>query len=71
MIVSNRLINNCLSCGRIVCTQEGSGPCLFCGELVCTKEEREILAQKSSKSEKLRYKLELVSGGSELHKGGA
>lgn len=28
------LINNCLSCGRIVCDQEGSGPCLFCGSLV-------------------------------------
>lgn len=28
------LINNCTSCGRIVCGQEGSGPCLFCGQLV-------------------------------------
>lgn len=28
------LINNCISCGRIVCEQEGSGPCLFCGSLV-------------------------------------
>lgn len=27
----HRLINNCLSCGRIVCEQEGAGPCLFCG----------------------------------------
>ncbi|KAL1138591.1 hypothetical protein AAG570_008654 [Ranatra chinensis] len=24
------LVNNCLSCGRIVCEQEGPGPCLFC-----------------------------------------
>lgn len=31
----HKLINNCLSCGRIVCEQEGSGPCLFCGTLVC------------------------------------
>lgn len=30
----HKLINNCLSCGRIVCEQEGSGPCLFCGSLV-------------------------------------
>ncbi|VDO83564.1 unnamed protein product [Soboliphyme baturini] len=28
------LVNNCLSCGRIVCEQEGSGPCFFCGSLV-------------------------------------
>ena len=25
------LVGNCLSCGRIVCAQEGIGPCLFCG----------------------------------------
>ncbi|KAH0619930.1 hypothetical protein JD844_014369 [Phrynosoma platyrhinos] len=30
----HKLINNCLTCGRIVCEQEGSGPCLFCGTLV-------------------------------------
>lgn len=30
----HKLINNCVSCGRIVCEQEGSGPCLFCGNLV-------------------------------------
>ncbi|XP_068596209.1 activating signal cointegrator 1 [Brachionichthys hirsutus] len=51
------LINNCLSCGRIVCEQEGSGPCLFCGSLVCTKEEQEILQRDSNKSQKLRKKL--------------
>lgn len=28
------LINNCASCGRVVCSQEGSGPCFFCGDLV-------------------------------------
>ena len=28
------LISNCLECGRVVCSQEGSGPCLFCGALV-------------------------------------
>lgn len=47
------LINNCLSCGRIVCEQEGAGPCLFCSNLVCTKEQQEILAHSSKKSEKL------------------
>ncbi|KAL2088449.1 hypothetical protein ACEWY4_015348 [Coilia grayii] len=51
------LINNCMSCGRIVCEQEGSGPCLFCGSLVCTKEEQEILQRDSNKSQKLRKKL--------------
>ncbi|XP_071778576.1 activating signal cointegrator 1 [Centroberyx gerrardi] len=51
------LINNCLSCGHIVCEQEGSGPCLFCGNLVCTKEEQEILQRDSNKSQKLRKKL--------------
>nr|XP_061830899.1 activating signal cointegrator 1-like [Nerophis lumbriciformis] len=53
----HRLINNCISCGRIVCEQEGSGPCLFCGSLVCTKEEQEILLRDSNKSQKLRKKL--------------
>ncbi|KAH7365890.1 hypothetical protein KP509_18G051500 [Ceratopteris richardii] len=28
------LVTNCLSCGRIVCEQEGEGPCNFCGALV-------------------------------------
>ncbi|XP_061346631.1 uncharacterized protein LOC133292251 isoform X2 [Gastrolobium bilobum] len=31
---SHRLISNCLSCGKIVCEQEGEGPCNFCGALV-------------------------------------
>ncbi|XP_060796409.1 activating signal cointegrator 1 [Neoarius graeffei] len=53
----HKLINNCLTCGRIVCEQEGSGPCLFCGSLVCTAEEQEILQRDSNKSQKLRKKL--------------
>ncbi|KAG7221754.1 hypothetical protein INR49_029137, partial [Caranx melampygus] len=53
----HKLINNCITCGRIVCEQEGSGPCLFCGKLVCTKEEQEILQRDSNKSQKLRKKL--------------
>ncbi|KAK2186527.1 hypothetical protein NP493_197g02028 [Ridgeia piscesae] len=28
------LVNNCMSCGRVVCAQEGAGPCFFCGALV-------------------------------------
>lgn len=27
-------MSNCLSCGKIVCEQEGEGPCNFCGALV-------------------------------------
>ncbi|NWQ59672.1 TRIP4 protein, partial [Neopipo cinnamomea] len=53
----HKLINNCLTCGRIVCAQEGSGPCLFCGALVCTKEEQDILQRDSNKSQKLLKKL--------------
>ncbi|KAJ7531020.1 hypothetical protein O6H91_14G029000 [Diphasiastrum complanatum] len=33
----HKLINNCLSCGKIVCEQEGEGPCNFCGTLVLTE----------------------------------
>ncbi|KAL3528372.1 hypothetical protein ACH5RR_007694 [Cinchona calisaya] len=34
----HRLISNCLSCGKIVCEQEGEGPCNFCGALVLREE---------------------------------
>lgn len=30
----HKLVNNCLSCGKIVCEQEGEGPCSYCGALV-------------------------------------
>lgn len=30
----HRLVSNCLSCGKIICEQEGEGPCHFCGALV-------------------------------------
>ncbi|CAG9533720.1 unnamed protein product [Cercopithifilaria johnstoni] len=53
----HKLILNCMSCGRIVCEQEGSGPCMFCGELVCSREERELLNQQSRKSVELYNKL--------------
>ena len=51
------LINNCLSCGKIVCAQEGSGPCLFCGALVVTNEEQAVLDKKNKKSEHLYKRL--------------
>jgi len=53
----HKLINNCTSCGRIVCAQEGSGPCFFCSNLVCSKEEQEILNRQNKKSEQLLKKL--------------
>ena len=30
----HKLVSNCVSCGKIVCEQEGEGPCLFCGAWV-------------------------------------
>lgn len=55
--MKHTLVSNCLSCGRVVCQQEGPGPCLFCGNLVCNKEQQEILSHNSKKSEKLRNHL--------------
>ena len=51
------LVNNCLSCGKIICAQEGSGPCLFCGSLVVTNEEQSVLDKKNKKSDLLYKKL--------------
>ncbi|XP_076443607.1 activating signal cointegrator 1-like isoform X2 [Babylonia areolata] len=55
--LKHKLVNNCLSCGRVVCEQEGAGPCLFCGHLVATVEDQEVLDRGSKKSEKLRQSL--------------
>ena len=35
----HELIANCLSCGRIVCAQEGEGPCIFCDAPVVRDRE--------------------------------
>lgn len=51
------LVNNCQKCGRIVCTQEGSGPCVFCGNLVCTPGEQKELNAKTKSSAKLMQSL--------------
>ena len=53
MATRHVLINNCTSCGRVVCSQEGPGPCLFCGDIVVTPEQQEVLQRGSKKSEKL------------------
>ncbi|ORY99307.1 putative zinc finger motif, C2HC5-type-domain-containing protein [Syncephalastrum racemosum] len=34
---------NCLNCGKIICTQEGTGPCTFCGTPVLSKEQQVAL----------------------------
>ncbi|KAL8561300.1 hypothetical protein ACOMHN_047155 [Nucella lapillus] len=52
--LKHKLVNNCMSCGRVVCEQEGAGPCLFCGNLVCSPEDQEALNRGSKKSDKLR-----------------
>ncbi|XP_037937606.1 activating signal cointegrator 1 [Teleopsis dalmanni] len=64
----HKLINNCLSCGRVVCEQEGSGPCLFCGNIVCTNEEAQILKTTNKKSENLLKSLKEKGGGESLKK---
>ncbi|CAL4061152.1 unnamed protein product [Meganyctiphanes norvegica] len=51
------LVNNCMSCGRIVCDQEGAGPCSFCGTLVVSRDQKEVLSRGSRKSEQLQKKL--------------
>lgn len=42
MAQRHKLINNCLSCGRIVCELEGEGPCFFCGNLVVGKNSQKV-----------------------------
>jgi hypothetical protein len=38
----HKLVANCVSCGRIVCEQEGPGPCLFCGDEVSTNSAVQV-----------------------------
>lgn len=39
------LAPNCLTCGRIICVQEGIGPCFFCGEELVSEAAREEVAR--------------------------
>ncbi|OHS97488.1 Zinc finger motif, C2HC5-type family protein [Tritrichomonas foetus] len=34
----HKVINNCLSCGRIICAREGERPCPYCGTPVFSNE---------------------------------
>lgn len=53
----HKLVNNCLSCGRIVCEQEGSGSCFFCGNFVCTEEELKVINSQTKKGDNLKKSL--------------
>ncbi|CAL8079942.1 unnamed protein product [Calicophoron daubneyi] len=57
LATKHSLVNNCTSCGRIVCAQEGSGPCFFCGSLVCSREEMDIISRDTKNAQKLRNRL--------------
>lgn len=52
------LVNNCFSCGRIVCEQEGEGPCMFCGVLVANPDNTARIASQSKKGREIEYKLQ-------------
>lgn len=49
---------NCLTCGKIICIQEGTGPCTFCGTPVLSKEQQvELIAEaKRKRAETAREK---------------
>uniref|UniRef100_A0A5K3EI41 Activating signal cointegrator 1 n=1 Tax=Mesocestoides corti TaxID=53468 RepID=A0A5K3EI41_MESCO len=58
LAVRHRLIANCISCGRIVCEQEGSGSCYFCGNLVVSAAERKLIDRDSNSGRKLKARLQ-------------
>ncbi|KAI3380855.1 hypothetical protein SNEBB_002375 [Seison nebaliae] len=52
------LVNNCVSCGRIVCKFEGEGPCKFCGELViCSNSKKKLQNLSGKKANEMYEKL--------------
>lgn len=53
----HKLVNNCSSCGRIVCEQEGSGSCFFCGNFVCSEEELKVINSQTKKGDNLKKSL--------------
>ncbi|KAI8147226.1 putative zinc finger motif, C2HC5-type-domain-containing protein [Fennellomyces sp. T-0311] len=55
---------NCLNCGKIICTVEGTGPCSFCGTPVLSKEQQVALiaeAKRKRAEEKQRMNAEQMS----------
>ena len=49
------LINNCLGCGRVVCSLEGEGSCSFCGNMVLKPENMNEIEE----SERIMKEIEL------------
>ncbi|XP_076680542.1 activating signal cointegrator 1 [Andrena cerasifolii] len=54
---THSLINNCQTCGRIVCVQEGAGPCFCCGEIVCSAKDQMIISGNTKQADQLYNKL--------------
>lgn len=71
MCTLHPLVNNCVSCGKIVCEQEGEGPCMFCGnwvdretmydlnELGEAEEEEKKTGSRGGRNLALQYELAL------------
>ena len=48
------VVNNCMNCGRVICTREGERPCPYCGTFVfsdATLMDPDLLDQKISAME--------------------
>ncbi len=54
------LINNCISCGKIVCVQEGEGPCLFCGAWVDRELSYDVLEDEDDYKKALAHRNKLI-----------
>jgi len=44
------LVNNCLACGKIVCSKEGPGPCFFCGAMVEKGDGSQVTLENNTNS---------------------
>ena len=49
----HELLYNCLSCGKVICAQEGPGPCLFCGNDPDTENGHAVADAATAASAKL------------------
>ncbi|OTF72293.1 activating signal cointegrator 1-like protein [Euroglyphus maynei] len=60
----HELINNCITCGRIICQQEGVGPCFTCGTFILDKQQRnQILSGSDEAIQKIQ---QLTDSGARL-----
>ena len=51
----HRAIGNCLSCGRIHCSEEGPGKCFHCGERLEIIKKREGYDEAQERMDKMLY----------------